>query len=281
MEISQPADSNNISTTTASTVEDTLLAAVDQYTDRCTSVTLTDLSSNVALHRRRLANDPEMMHELHRYRRLMLLTILPSIGPDSVIENSTNLVDSDTNHFNKSNKLSKKAKVVRSQTGSTVSFAQDIERNFLPDSIAPKDSDQESLTDQSDENSMFNLQYLSSGGSSNEQLSRSVGCVGSGSAANSSARKHIKSANSETRLPVPTKGGVPLIDQVSTGKGDSKRSNRRRKNVAPLGVGDTNNGHLESDTSELDLLTLAELYLESRHRVFGEEWNQRPTMQSK
>lgn len=254
--------------------------------ERSQSAGSVDLN-NVNLQKRRCANDPDMMSELHRYRKLMLLTILPSIAPDSV-ENKTSDIPHPHAYLHSTpitptppidDCLNKQFhnKHIKNRTLSSNNLHNEFNTHFFPAPV-PVDTDSY-FVEESTEPNMLNLQYLSSGGATSDQLSKSVGCVGSGSAATAAARKQIKSASSENRLPAPTKGGIPLVDQPSTSKGEYvRKGNSRRQSIALQG-GEAVNGHQDSDTSELDLLTLAELYLETRHRVFGDEWHQRPAVQ--
>ena len=236
-----------------------------------------------SLYRRRFANDPDMMHELHRYRRLMLLTILPTISSETS-EPSPSLhphahVHSkqitptppiETNNFQRTSVKS---------TSIAPSEVNELEKSCLPTPEFFFDEDFDSRENEAMSKplteSMLNFSHLGADGGTSDHLSRSVGCLGNGSTANGAARKQIKSANSETRLPTPGKG----VTASESTKNETKKLRRvsiiQGHGGEQAGLASPGNAQIESDTSELDLLTLSGLYLESRHRVFGDEWHQR------
>ena len=243
----------------------------------------TNAFSNENHFRRRFANDPDMMYELHRYRKLMLLTILPSIGADYVDGQSAlqPKTYSRSHHITPTPPIDEiqhspgpSEPTSRSQDKTAIQKPLEAKTHFLPPTNDVLDCDYEDI--------MHSYSYLTANGDDSDHLSRSVGCIGSGSALAAAKRKQVKSANSEHRLPIPGKNAVIAPDPNP--KSDKRNTGRRYSTLAPgseSGTAGVVNGQGESDTSELDLLTLAELYLESRHRVFGDEWHQRQNLQSR
>ncbi|XP_018021498.1 uncharacterized protein LOC108677739 [Hyalella azteca] len=235
---------------------------------------------NDILWRRRFANDPDMMHELHRYRRLMLLTILPTIATDTEDNNSFHPhahLHPYRGRATPTPPIEHKNSPTQHKSRKEVTYG-DGSKDYLPSDI--RGIVEKSIVDSEDNEAMHNYSFFAATEGSSELLSKSVGNLGSGGLAASNARKKIKSASSEGRLPTPGAGVVPHMDR-NPNRGTNKSN--RRVSVVPLNGDSSGNVNCltESDTAELDLLTLAELYLESRHRVFGEEWNQRQSSQAR
>lgn len=252
--------------------------------------------------RRCFEHDPCMMREVLTYRKkLMLLTILPNIATDTkdiptALHPHSHLqpprdritptppIDPKTSHgvqrlnvkhqkpahLEKKVSLNQAAKSLQPESSITKILPLKEKVKFSTASPAKIDDPSEDSDDSFDtDETMHNFSFVSANGGTSEQLSQSVGCIGSGGLAAANARKKIKSACSESRLPATGESAAASPAERNTNFNEKKSG--RRVSVMP---GDAN-GLSETDTSELDLLTLAELYLESRHRVFGDEWNQR------
>ncbi|KAF2366355.1 hypothetical protein FHG87_002886 [Trinorchestia longiramus] len=244
------------------------------------------IPDNDTLLRRRFANDPCMMHELHRYRRLMLLTILPNI---SDIDDSSSELHPQV-HLRLTRDSVTPTPPIENITLSSQDHQEQKNDNLRFDNskqILPEQKPGYSKSSSGGypiNETMHNYSFVAAAGGSSDQLSKSVGNLGSGGLAAANARKQIKSASSDGRLPTPKTGVLPAPDRNSN-KPEKKCSTNKRLSVMPVTCDGTSghnvNGLAESDTSELDLLTLAELYLESRHRVFGDEWHQRQGSQAR
>ena len=195
--------------------------------------------------RRRLANDPAMMKELYRYQKLMLLTLVPSISPDNVINQSNSHPHSHV-HGKADQAIEDYANLCQAQGSSR---RQSI-TNF--ESLEDKVSDEmlpglvHSYENKYDKNSKIKQ------GKVNTKYRRSS--VGQLNIESISKDKKIYDNSSRTN-----NFNIGYKDQT----------------INSTTFPDSSNLSYDGPGGNLDLLTLAALYLESRQRIFGDEWNQR------
>ncbi|XP_063586009.1 uncharacterized protein LOC134763466 [Penaeus indicus] len=217
------------------------------------------------LTKRRHANDPAMMRELKRYQNIMLLTLLPSI---------TGEADHAHQHAHRHQDTNGDAAQRRTWFGDHEHVAG---RSLLP---RPEATDGfPGVAHQPQAAARRSPQKVKSAGSQDaSDRAEKPGAQPSGS------------ASAGTRLPMtvhnpletsPRRKGKKKNSDEGGGGGGGGGSRRRRSHEEwratedfgeAAGAGEGTGGN----TTELDLLTLAALYLESRHRVFGNEWHRRP-----
>ncbi|KAG7163076.1 uncharacterized protein LOC121873234 [Homarus americanus] len=228
------------------------------------------------LAKRRFANDPAMMRELKRYQNLMLLTLLPAITSEADYTLNRPHVDDNTDHS-----------AVRGQPEGAEDVDKDKDHNEHLPLPVPTDG------------IVGVAQYSAS--RRNSQQAKSAGSHGS---------RRNKSfpagpASAGTRLPLAVYNPLDTSPRPKPRrkshedaspqrrprrKNQDEENGRRRKSQGDdgqqgwkedeltdaLGGSGSSGAAGGSGGGELDLLTLAALYLESRHRVFGQEWHHRP-----
>lgn len=219
-----------------------------------------DVPHTVAeLSRRRLANDPAMMRELKRYRKLMLLTLLPSI---------TSEADQSLTHPHAH---------VHSHTHSPLQNGEGSpglrgQPDGMDDPFSNEHLPRPEPTD-----------GVTGGGQG--QGARSAG-MHRGS--NSVTHTHGP-ASAGTRLPLALCNPLDTSPQPASRRRSHEDASARQKNRRKS-QGDVRRELREDEgdeeqrgvnNGELDLLTLAALYLESRHRVLGKEWHSRSDLPNK
>ncbi|XP_069971971.1 uncharacterized protein [Penaeus vannamei] len=213
------------------------------------------------LTKRRHANDPAMMRELKRYQNIMLLTLLPSI---------TGEAEHAHQHAHRHQDTNGDASQRRTWFGDTGHAAG---RSLLPRPEATDGFPGVALQPQT-------------------TARRSPQKVKSAESQNASDRAEMSgaqpsgSASAGTRLPMTVhnpldtsprrKGKKKNSDEGGGGGGGSRRRRSHEEWRTTDDVGEVAGEGSGGNATELDLLTLAALYLESRHRVFGNEWHRRP-----
>ncbi|KAK3881715.1 hypothetical protein Pcinc_013870 [Petrolisthes cinctipes] len=230
-----------------------------------------DVSQTVAeLSRRRLANDPAMMRELKRYRKLMLLTLLPSITSEA---EHTQIHPHAHVHSHSHPQL-------QNGEGSPGLRGQPdgMDDPLLSSEHLPRPEPTDGVTGGGS----------GSGGQGQGQGARSA-CIHRGSHSMSHSMPHTHGpASAGTRLPhafrhpFDTSPKTTAASRRRSHEDSSARQRNRRKSQGDVrhelreDEGDCDDDEQRGvNSGELDLLTLAALYLESRHRVLGKEWHSR------
>ncbi|KAK4309392.1 hypothetical protein Pmani_018969 [Petrolisthes manimaculis] len=236
-----------------------------------------DVSQTVAeLSRRRLANDPAMMRELKRYRKLMLLTLLPSITSEADHTQTHPHAHLHSNHSH--------PQLQQNGEGSPGLRGQPdgMDDPLLSSEHLPRPEPIDGVTGGG-----------SGGGGGIQgqgQGARSAG-IHRGSYGMSHSMPHTYGpASAGTRLPLafhhpfdtPPKTAAAAASRRRSHEDSSARQRNRRKSQGDVrhelreDEGDDDDDEQRGvNSGELDLLTLAALYLESRHRVLGKEWHSR------
>lgn len=225
----------------------------------------------VELSRRRLANDPAMMRELKRYQELMLKTLLPTISSS----------ESDHHALQRQHHPQETIDPLVTHRGQPDGM-DDPEK--APNEHLPRPEPTDAIAGMSQQH----LTPLRRTASYTTKSACSHGSQGS---------KSVPSgpASAGTRLPHTVYNPMDTSPRPSQRRRSNDetsprwRTQRRSHDEGPhrrRSHGDEVEEEEEEDVDasrvtgtnagELDLLTLAALYLESRHRVFGQEWHHRP-----
>ncbi|KAK7070603.1 hypothetical protein SK128_008964 [Halocaridina rubra] len=221
--------------------------------------------------RRRHANDPAMMRELKRYQRIMLLTSLPLISS----EDDVGYVHPPSqNHNLDADFMSLRFPSHGLQAPETVfeQEAAELDKNLNSEHL-PKPEPTDTVV---------------SGPHSPLCKSPQQAKSACGTRCGESKTLTSAPASAGTRLPLTVCN--PLLSPKRNNKKKSQEEigqlrKRSQEDIAKE-VGDVG-GRISGPTmngpsvgamagGDLDLLTLAALYLESRHRVLGQEWHYRP-----
>lgn len=219
-----------------------------------------DVPQTVAeLSRRRLANDPAMMRELKRYRKLMLLTLLPSI---------TSEADQSLTHPHAHVHSHTHSPLQNGEGSPGLRGQPDGMDDPFPSEHLPRPEPTDGVT-----------------GGGQGQGARSAG-MHRGS---NSVPHTLGPASAGTRLPLALRNPLDTSPQPAPRRRSHEDASPRPKNRR-RSQGDVRRELREDEgdeeqrgvnNGELDLLTLAALYLESRHRVLGKEWHSRPDVPNK
>lgn len=219
-----------------------------------------DVPQTVAeLSRRRLANDPAMMRELKRYRKLMLLTLLPSITSEA----DQSLTHPHAHAHSHTHSPLQNGEGSPGLRGQPDGMDDPFSSEHLP---RPEPTD-----------------GVTGGGQGHG--ARSAG-IHRGS--NGGSHTHCP-ASAGTRLPLALRNPLDTPPQPAPRRRSHEDASPRQKNRR-RSQGDVRREPREDEgdeeqrgvnNGELDLLTLAALYLESRHRVLGKEWHSRSDQPNK
>ena len=222
----------------------------------------------VELSRRRLANDPAMMRELKRYQELMLQTLLPTIS-------------SDGEPYHAPQRLSRAQDYMDAFPGQRgqPDGADDPDRTLSEHLPRPEPTDAISGTTQHPTPFRRAATHTTKSACSHEsQSSRSVP---SGPASAGTRLPHAVYHHMDTS-PRPSRRRSSDDQHKKARRSHDEGAHRRRSHGDEAREEEEEEEDLESsrlqgvNAGELDLLTLAALYLESRHRVFGQELHQVP-----
>ncbi|XP_050715115.1 uncharacterized protein LOC126997927 isoform X2 [Eriocheir sinensis] len=226
----------------------------------------------VELSKRRLANDPAMMRELKRYQELMLKTLLPSISSG---DGEHHYALPRPQHAQQSPDI---LPAHRGQPDGTDNPPEKPPSEHLP---RPEPTDAISGA----------TQHVSPRLCSSFNTSKSACSHGS----QGSRTMPSGPASAGTRLPYTIYNPMDTSPRPSHRRRSNEEASPRKKvhrrshdegANRKRSHGDGGGEEEELDPSrlsganggELDMLTLAALYLESRHRVFGQEWHHRPDL---
>ena len=199
------------------------------------------------LWKRRFANDPAMMKELYRYQRLMLLTLVPSISPDTPT-NNTNIHPHAHAHTQDHAKLadikgsSRRSSMILQEFLDDTNFSKEMLPGIVHQYNPQQDISKRPYQSRFEKGRKNPITPSNGDGetfASSPQFDKITSEI-------EEQRKHMKSKNSISNDPI-------------------------HKQILP----EPQNNHQDVSGGNLDLLTLAALYLESRQRIFGDEWNQR------
>ncbi|XP_045117116.1 uncharacterized protein LOC123507893 isoform X2 [Portunus trituberculatus] len=224
----------------------------------------------VELSRRRLANDPAMMRELKRYQELMLQTLLPTISSDG-----------EHHHAPQRLHLAQDSPEAFPGQRGQPDGTDDPDRNLNEHLPRPEPTDAISGVTQHLTPLRHATTHTTKSACSHEsQGSRSVP---SGPASAGTRLPHAVYHHMDTS-PRPSRRRRSSDDQHRRGRRRShdEGAHRRRSHGDEAREEEVEEEDVESsrlqgaNAGELDLLTLAALYLESRHRVFGQELHHAP-----
>ncbi|XP_071518695.1 uncharacterized protein [Panulirus ornatus] len=231
------------------------------------------------LSKRRFANDPAMMRELKRYQKLMLLTLLPSITSEADHAHAHPHA-----HAHHQDTEGGAAFHLRGQPEGSEDPPRD--KNFNEHLPRPEPTDGFAGVSQRAA-SRRSPQQARSAGSQGERAGKSFpsGPASAGTRLpltvynplDTSPRPRHRRRSHEDASP-RRRHRRKSHDEGTSRRRRSQGDDRQQEGEEEEEMSDTagGSGGMAAGGGELDLLTLAALYLESRHRVFGQEWHHRP-----
>ncbi|XP_068209512.1 uncharacterized protein [Palaemon carinicauda] len=233
--------------------------------------------------KRRHANDPAMMRELRRYQKLMLLTLLPAITGSGEEGDQQNYLP-PAQHPSYQNQDSE----------------PNSQQNSPRDGNSPEDNSGDRLPKPEPTDAIVGVPP----GDYSPLLEKQAGHTW---ARRESHPNSSSSSSDGTHLPLTVynplnmspkrRGRRKSRDGHQTRRSPTRRRRQSirdpemdvRRDVAAVGSSGESPGSSANDSGgggggggagDFDLLTLAALYLESRHRIFGKEWHHRPESQA-